>query len=78
MKSSRRTSHRQPSRAAAIQNNENLANLAVEAIAKQQKLAYNRGVSDALNGTRDHPPYGFSDLKAAWRRGWLASQKGQK
>jgi hypothetical protein len=40
-----------------------------------QQRAFNQGMFDHDNSTRDHPPYGFSDLKQAWRAGWLAASQ---
>jgi hypothetical protein len=42
--------------------------------ASQQK-AFNRGIADFENSTRDHSPYGFSDLQQAWKLGWLAASQ---
>jgi len=40
-----------------------------------QQKAFNQGLSDFENSTRDHPPYGFHDLQQAWRLGWLAGKQ---
>ena len=62
-----------------IRHAKDLAKAAGAILNVAQQKAYNRGVSDFENGTRDHPPYGFTDLKAAWRMGWLkASQKARR
>jgi hypothetical protein len=71
----KRTSHRQPSLTAAIQTKETLRGMAQVALTSAQYEAYRRGMEDAQNPTRNHPPYGFSDLQQAWRLGWLAGKQ---
>jgi len=75
MNATTRASHRQPSHTAAIQNKENLAKVAQKVLTFAQEEAYEQGEYDFETGTRDHPPYGFSDLKQAWRMGWLAAKQ---
>jgi hypothetical protein len=75
MTTSTRTSHRQPSRSAAIQNKNTIEQAARRVFVQAEIKAYDQGKWDAENSTRDHPPYGFSDLRQAWRLGWLAGKQ---
>jgi uncharacterized protein YecT (DUF1311 family) len=75
MNTTTRTSHRKPSRTAAIQPKSILSEAAQKTFDAALNKAYDQGVSDCENGTRDHPPYGFSDLQQAWRLGWLAAKQ---
>lgn len=83
MRTSTRTTHRN-SQAASIQTKQwkalaTVNNLRAEAgrvLSEAQYEAYHRGISDFENSTRDHPPYGFSDLQKAWKKGWLAASQG--
>jgi hypothetical protein len=52
-----------------------LALVADHVLTLAQEKAYDQGQRDCENSTRDHPPYGFSDLKQAWRAGWLAASQ---
>jgi hypothetical protein len=52
-----------------------LSNAAAKTFDAAKRKAYEQGVSDFENSTRDHPPYGFSDLQQAWRLGWLAGKQ---
>jgi hypothetical protein len=52
-----------------------LGNIAQSLFSTAQQNAFNQGVSDFEHSTRDHPPYGFSDLKQAWKAGWLAASQ---
>ncbi len=62
-------------RGASIQTKENLSQLAQAIFSRAQRDAYDRGASDFETGARDQPPYGFSDLKDAWRMGWLSAKQ---
>jgi hypothetical protein len=53
----------------------NLSQLAQSVLSLAQQKAFNQGLSDFENSTRDHPPYGFSDLQQAWRLGWLSGKQ---
>lgn len=76
MNSSTRTSHPKPFVRTSIQTKKILSDVAQKTFDAALQKAYEQGIRDAESSTRDHPPYGFSDLKMAWRRGWLeASQK---
>ena len=55
-----------------------LKDLAEAAVTAAQWEAYNQGIFDRTNGTRDHPPYGFSDLQKAWKAGFLAASGAGK
>jgi hypothetical protein len=52
-----------------------LSNAAAKTFDAAKRKAYDQGLSDFENSTRDHPPYGFSDLQQAWRLGWLAGKQ---
>ena len=81
-----RTSHQKPFARASIQQPKHvtlrhasqLAQAASHIMSASQKKAYEQGIKDAESSTRDHPPYGFSDLKQAWRMGWLAGSQKNK
>jgi hypothetical protein len=75
MTTSTRTSHRQGSRTAAIQNKENLEQAARRVFVLAEIRAYDQGQRDFESSWHDHPPYGFSDLQQAWRLGWLAGKQ---
>jgi hypothetical protein len=90
MTTTTRTSHRQGARSAAIQPPiltgamhrsrlrilpRDLKQAAQSVLNRAQREAYELGKHDAETGFRDHPPYGFSDLKQAWRLGWLAGKQ---
>jgi ribosome modulation factor len=53
----------------------NLENIAQSLFSTAQQRAFDQGISDFENSTRDHPPYGFSDLRQAWKAGWLAASQ---
>ena len=55
-----------------------LSNAAAKTFDAAKQRAYDQGASDFETGTRDHPPYGFSDLKQAWKAGWLAASQKRK
>lgn len=55
-----------------------LATAARQVFNDAQQRAYEQGMKDAESSTRDHPPYGFSDLQQAWRMGWLAGSQKNK
>jgi hypothetical protein len=74
MTATERTTRRKPSRTASIPTLEGLAR-AGKIIGLAQRQAFERGKLDFENSTRDHPPYGFSDLQQAWRLGWLAGKQ---
>jgi hypothetical protein len=73
-----RTMRRKPSPAANLQTIKHahqLAKAGQHILSASQQKAFNQGLSDFENSTRDHPPYGFSDLQQAWRLGWLAGKQ---
>jgi hypothetical protein len=55
-----------------------IAKAAQHILSASQQKAFNQGLSDFENSTRDHPPYGFSDLQQAWQLGWLAAEQKAK
>lgn len=77
-----RTSHQKAYGHTSIQTLHHASQLAKAAqhiMSASQRRAYEQGVSDFENSTRDHPPYGFTDLQQAWKAGWLAaSQRARK
>lgn len=53
-----------------------LSKLAAQVRNDAENAAYLRGAQDFARGRRqDHPPYGFSDLRRAWKKGWVAASK---
>ncbi len=74
MKTATRTTYPKP-QATAIQNKTILSAAAQKTFDIALQKAFNQGISDHDNSTRDHPPYGFSDLKQAWQAGWLAASQ---
>lgn len=79
MNPSTRTSHQKPFARASIQSKKILSDAAQKTFDAALQKAYEQGIKDAESSTRDHPPYGFSDLQQAWRMGWLrgSQEKGK-
>ncbi len=77
MTTSRRTTLRKPAPPSSIQTFQSvtLGMVAQHVFDIAQQKAFQQGISDHDNSTRDHPPYGFSDLKQAWQAGWLAASQ---
>lgn len=58
---------------------QNLFAVAQSIFSAAERSAFDQGKRDFQSSTRDHPPYGFSNLKDAWRAGWLeASQEARQ
>ncbi len=74
MTTSTRTTHPKP-QTAAIQPKTILSEAAQKTFDIALQKAFQQGISDHDNSTRDHPPYGFSDLQQAWKAGWLAASQ---
>ncbi len=90
MTATERTSHRKPSGRAAIQHliltgsrhssrlkvlPRDLTQAANRVLTSSQQKAFQQGIFDHDNSTRDHSPYGFSDLKQAWLAGRLFAEQ---
>jgi hypothetical protein len=73
----KRTSHPnpQPTSIQTLRHAHQLAKAAQQLFNSSQQKAFNQGISDFENSTRDHPPYGFHDLRQAWQLGWLAGKQ---
>lgn len=55
----------------------NLAQAARAILTVAQRRAYERGKAAGQEGKPRNPPYGFTDLKDAWRRGYVAASSGK-
>ncbi len=75
MTAAERTTRRKPYALAPFQTKEGLRLFANYALTRAQQLAFEQGEKDFETSTRDHPPYGFSDLQMAWRAGWLQAEQ---
>ncbi len=74
MIATKRTTH--PHReTASVKHAHTLSLVADHVLTLAQEKAYEQGQRDFENSTRDHPPYGFSDLQQAWKAGWLAASQ---
>lgn len=78
MNPSTRTSPQKPFARASIQPKKILSDAAQKIFDAALRKAYEQGIRDAESSTRDHPPYGFSDLKQAWQMGWLKGSQEKR